>query len=63
MAWVVSQLNDGSMYRHSLLRGRGVFRNRNELIDLSLLPTDHAWGHASYPTEVSGQVALIGKSG
>jgi hypothetical protein len=29
---------------------------------LSSFPTDYAWGPASDPTEVSGQVALVGES-
>ncbi len=53
-------LTNGSMYRHSLFAC--VLRNCDECNDLLLLPTGYAWGHASYPTEVSGQVALIGKS-
>lgn len=42
-------------------RGR-LLRNCLELNYLSLLPTNYAWGHAGYPTEVSGQVALVGES-
>ena len=79
MAWVVSHLTNGSMYRHSLLRAQvksgllnrlnpaaaseqRVLCNCNELKGLSLFPTDYAGGHAGYPTEVSGQVALVGES-
>jgi hypothetical protein len=36
--------------------------NCNELNGLSLFPADYAWGHAGHPTEVSGQVALVGES-
>jgi hypothetical protein len=78
MAWVVSQLNerfDGSAFfvacagqvrpqppQSQSGRQERVLRNCDELNDLSLFPADYAWGHASYPTEVSGQVALVGKS-
>ena len=72
-------LTNGSMYRHSVFRvgvksgllnrlnpaaaDMRSLRNCNELNDLSLCPADYAWGHSSYPTEVSGQVALVGESG
>ena len=72
MAWVVSQPNgrfDVSAFfacvaqvRPSRPQQERVLCNCNELNDLPLFPTDYAWGHASYPTEVSGQVALVGKS-
>jgi hypothetical protein len=61
MAWVVSQLSERLMYRHSLLRE--FFATATNKKDLSLCPADYARGHASYPTEVSGQVALVGKPG
>src|SRR6266478_3600449 len=72
-------LTNRSMSRHSLLCAGQVqpsqppqsrngqkeraLRNCTELNDLSLFPTDHAWGRASYPTEVSGKVALVRESG
>jgi len=61
MVGVVSQLNERFDVSGSG-REQRVLLNCDELNDLSLFPTDYAWGHASYPTEVSGQVALVGES-
>jgi hypothetical protein len=41
---------------------RGTSSQLLELNYLSLFPTNYAWGHAGYPTEVSGQVALVGEA-
>jgi len=57
MTWGrVSSLTNGSMCEERVLH------NCSEVNDLSLFPTDKAWGHAGHPTEVSGQMALVGES-
>jgi hypothetical protein len=61
MVGVVSQLNERFDVSGSG-REQRVLLNCDELNDLSLFPTDYAWRHAGYPTEVSGQVALVGES-
>jgi hypothetical protein len=75
MAWVVSQLNErfdvsacaGQLRPSQPPQSRSgreerVLLNCTERNDLLLFPTGYAGGHAGYPAEVSGQVALVGES-